>query len=72
MGKIPEWLEEDAVNYFPLADLIKQIKDSKTEIKRKSCVSRFKREYYSTLSTFYKRDITSEDEFKSFNETKKI
>lgn len=72
LGKMPEWLEEESVNYFPLADLIKQIKESKTEIKRKSCISRFKTEYFNDLKSLYKRGVTPEDEFKTFNETKRI
>ncbi len=72
LGKIPEWLEEESVNFFPLADLIKQIKDSKTDIKRRSCISRFKTEYFKVLKTFYVRGIKPEDEYKSFNETKRV
>ncbi|MCR5608889.1 MAG: toll/interleukin-1 receptor domain-containing protein [Lachnospiraceae bacterium] len=72
LGKMPEWLEEESVNYFPLADLIKQIKDSKTEIKRKNCISRFKTEYCNVLKSLYKRGVTPEDEFKNFNKTKRI
>ena len=72
LGKMPEWLEEASVNYFPLADLIKQIKNNKTEIKRRSIISRFKTEYFNVLKSLYKRDVKPEDEFKTFNETKRI
>ena len=38
LGKKPEWLDEEKTNFFPLKDLIRQIRGSSTENKRKSCI----------------------------------
>lgn len=39
LGKRPEWIDEEKTNFFPLKDLIRQIRESNTDNKRKSCIS---------------------------------
>ncbi len=72
LGKLPDWLDEEKTNYFPLADLIKQIRGSATENKRRSCIVRFKTEYKNVLKTFYDKGVTQEVAFKNFLETKRV
>ncbi len=72
LGKRPEWIDEEKTNYFPLNDLIKQIKGSTTDNKRSSCIARYKEEYLSVLKGFYKKGITPEEVYDKFLETKKL
>lgn len=72
LGKRPEWLDDEKMNYFPLKDLIKQIKGSSTDKKRKTCIARFKDEYIKTLKEFWIEHITPEQEFQQFLNTKTL
>ena len=72
LGKKPEWLDEEKIDFFPLKDLIRQIRGSATEIKRKSCIARFKATYIDTMKSFWVKNVTSDQEYKLFLETKQV
>ena len=72
LGKRPEWLEEENIDFFPLRDLLKQIKGSLTESKRRSCIARFKTAYIEALKSFWVKGVSCEDEFEQFISTKPI
>lgn len=72
LGKRPEWLDEEKMDLFPLKDLIRQIRGSITEIKRKSCIAGFKAAYIDTMKAFWVKDVTPDQEYKLFLDTKPI
>jgi hypothetical protein len=49
LGKKPEWLDEEKSDFFPVRDIIKQIKGASTDAKRKSCINRFRIEFLEGL-----------------------
>ena len=53
LGKKPEWLDEEKSDFFPVRDIIKQIKGAVTDAKRKSCINRFRNEFVEVLKGFY-------------------
>ena len=53
LGKKPEWLDEEKTNFFPVKDLIRQIRGGNTSIKRKSCIARFQEAYIEALKSLY-------------------
>ncbi|MDE6530668.1 MAG: toll/interleukin-1 receptor domain-containing protein, partial [Lachnospiraceae bacterium] len=55
LGKKPEWLDEEKTNFFPLKDLIRQIRGSNTDNKRKNCISRFQTAYIEILKEYFKK-----------------
>lgn len=73
LGKMPEWLEDDKTNLFPLQDLVRQIKGAATTKKAVSCVNRFTTEYIETLKTYRIEDLkASKQVFDRFVEMKTI
>lgn len=70
LGKKPEWLDEEKTNFFPLKDLIRQIRGSSTENKRKSCISRFQLSYIDIMKTYYEKDATPQRTYEIFLDTK--
>ncbi|MDD3221015.1 MAG: TIR domain-containing protein [Lachnospiraceae bacterium] len=52
LGSRPEWIDEENKNLFPLIDLVRQIKGSKSEKKQNSCVAKFIEEYVEMLKTY--------------------
>lgn len=52
LGSRPDWIDDEKNNFFPLSDLIRQIKGAKSEKKQKSCVSKFIEEYVEMLKTY--------------------
>ena len=51
-GTRPDWIEQENKNFFPLKDLLRQIKGSQSEKKQKSCVMKFVEEYVEMLKTY--------------------
>ena len=66
LGKRPDWLDEDKVNYFPLKDLIKQIKGSNNDKKKSSCITKFETLYIETLKEFYIKNTTPKQAYENF------
>lgn len=59
LGVKPEWLEEDSVNFFPLQDLIRQLKGSSNLRKQNVVIQRFIDQYIETLKAYYDKNINS-------------
>lgn len=72
LGKIPEWLDEEKTNFFPLKDLIRQIQGSNIEKKRKSCISRFQEIYIDALKEYYICNAKPEEAYNNFVNSKPI
>lgn len=70
LGKKPEWLDEEKTDFFPLKDLIKQIKGSTTDNKRRSCIARFKVAYIEAMKSFWVKGVKPEQEYDLFLSTK--
>ena len=70
LGKKPEWLDEEKTDFFPLKDLIKQIKGSSTDNKRRSCIARFRSEYIEAMKTFWVKGVKADQEYELFLYTK--
>ena len=72
LGKKPEWLDEETTNFFPLKDLIRQIRGSGTDNKRKNCISRFQTAYIEILKEYYEKSAEPERVYEIFLNTKPV
>ncbi|MCD8011881.1 MAG: TIR domain-containing protein [Lachnospiraceae bacterium] len=72
LGKRPEWLDEENKNFFPLTDLIRQIKGSQTSKKLHALISRFIEEYISTLKSYFLDSSTPQQVYENFVKMKMI
>lgn len=68
LGKKPEWLDEEKTNFFPLKDLIRQIRGSNTDNKRKNCISRFQTAYIEILKEYFEKGAEPERIYEIFFE----
>lgn len=71
-GKKPEWLDEEKTNFFPVKDLIRQIRGGNTSIKRKSCIARFQEAYIEVLKSYYICNVKPEEAYNNFLNTKTV
>lgn len=72
LGKMPEWLDEDKTDFFPVKDLIRQIRGSNTENKRKNCILRFQEAYIEALKSYYICNVKPEEAYNNFLNSKPI
>ena len=72
LGKRPEWLDEDKTDFFPLKDLIRQIRGSSTDNKRKNCIFRFQTAYIEVLKEYYEKSANPERVYEIFLNTKPV
>lgn len=72
LGKKPEWLDEEKTNFFPLKDLIRQIRGSNTDNKRKNCISRFQTAYIEILKEYFEKGAEPERIYEIFLNTKPV
>ena len=72
LGKKPEWLDDDKTDFFPVKDLISQIRGSSTNSKRKSCISRFETEYLEALKKYFEIGAEPERIYEIFLNTKPL
>lgn len=72
LGKRPEWIDEEKINFFPLIDLIRQIKGADNERKQSGCVKRFLDEYINALKMFYTQGTNAEKVYGLFVEMKGV
>lgn len=72
LGKKPEWIDEEKTNFFPVKDLIRQIQGSNTEVKRRSCISRFQTVYIDVLKSYYEKGTMPERNYELFLNTKVV
>mgnify|MGYP005882030751 FL=1 len=72
LGKKPEWLDEEKTDLFPLKDIIKQIKGSCTDNRRRACIIKFQTLYIEAMKAFWVENVTCEKEFELFMETKPL
>lgn len=72
LGKRPEWIDEEKTDFFPIKDLIRQIKGSNTGNKRKSCISRFQSVYIETLTVYFEKGAKPERIYEIFLSTKPV
>lgn len=73
LGARPDWIDEENGSFFPLTDLIRQIKGSRSEKKQESCISAFIEKYIEALK-FYNGNgnRNGEQVYKCFIEMKSI
>ena len=73
LGTKPEWLEEDKINFFPVQDLIKQIKGASNKNKQEILVQKFVSQYIEDMKQYHgKGTMTAKQVFDTFIETKAI
>ncbi len=72
LGKRPEWIDNETADFFPLKDLIRQIRGGNTDVKRRSCTARFQIAYIDALKQFYEKGSTPERKYELFLNTKVI
>lgn len=73
LGVRPDWIDEESRNFFPLVDLIRQIKGAKSEKKQESCVKAFLDEYIEILKSYFDEGSRNDEQiFKCFIEMKSI
>ena len=73
LGKKPEWLDEEKSNFFPVKDLIRQIRGrSNTPVKRRNCIARFQEAYIEALKSYYICGVKPEEAFNNFLNTKPL
>ncbi|WP_225903815.1 toll/interleukin-1 receptor domain-containing protein [Anaerocolumna chitinilytica] len=72
LGKRPEWIDEEKTDFFPLKDLIRQIRGSNTDNKRKNCISRFQSAYIEVLKVYFEKGAAPERMYEIFLNTKPI
>jgi hypothetical protein len=72
LGKKPEWLDEEKSDFFPVRDIIKQIKGASTDAKRKSCINRFRNEFLEAMKGFYIKNVDGKGAFDDFLSTKQV
>lgn len=66
LGKRPEWIDEEKTDFFPLKDLIRQIRGSNTDNKRKNCISRFQTAYIEVLKVYFEKGAEPERIYEIF------
>lgn len=73
LGTMPDWLDEESRNFFPLTDLIRQIKGAQSEKKQESCVRSFIEKYIEELKPYIDQGSgDGEKVYKCFVEMKSI
>lgn len=72
LGKRPEWLDDEKIDFFPLKDLIRQIRGSNTNNKRKNCISKFQAAYIEALKAFFEKNANPERIYEIFLNTKSV
>lgn len=72
LGKRPEWIDEEKTDFFPLKDLIRQIRGSNTDNKRKNCISRFQTAYIEVLKVYFEKGAEPERIYEIFLNTKPV
>ena len=72
LGKRPEWLDEEKTDFFPLKDLIRQIRGSNTDNKRKNCIFRFQTTYLEVLKVYFEKGAKPERIYENFLNTKPV
>lgn len=72
LGKRPEWLDEEKTNFFPLKDLLRQIRGSGTDKKRKACIVRFQNAYLEALKEYFQKNASPEQTYNTFLASKPI
>ena len=60
LGKRPEWIDDAKTDFFPIKDLIRQIRGSNSDAKRRSCISRFQTVYIDVLKSYYEKGSSPE------------
>ena len=72
LGQIPSFLDEEMTNLFPLKEVVRQIKASKTENRRRNLITQFHSTYVDTLKTFFIKSPTGEQAFQAFLDMKPV
>lgn len=72
IGQRPSFLDVQKTNLFPLKELIRQIRDSKTESRRRKLIAQFYAAYVDILKKFFITSPTGEQAFQSFLEMKPV
>ena len=72
LGQRPSFLDEEKANLFPLKEVIRQIKKSKTENQRRNLITQFRSTYVDTLKTFFIKSPTGEQAFLTFLDMKPV
>lgn len=72
LGKRPEWIDDEKTDFFPIKDLIRQIRGSNIDAKRRSCISRFQTAYIDVLKSYYEKGSKPERQYELFLNTKVI
>lgn len=72
LGKKPEWLDEEKKQFFSIRDLIRQIRGSNTDNKRKSCILRFETAYIEILKEYFEKGAEPERIYAIFLNTKSV
>ena len=72
LGKRPEWIDDAKTDFFPVKDLVRQIRGCNTDAKRRSCISRFQVAYIDVLKSYYEKGSNPEREYELFLNTKVI
>lgn len=72
LGQRPSFLDEEKANLFPLKEVIRQIKKSKTENQRRNLIAQFHSIYVETLKTFFIKSPTGEQAFQAFLDMKPV
>ena len=65
-------MDEEKTNFFPVKDLIRQIRGGNTSIKRKSCIARFQEAYIEALKSYYICNVKPEEAYNNFLNTKTV
>ena len=58
--------------FFPVKDLIRQIRGSNTPVKRRNCIARFQEAYIEALKSYYIYEVKPEEAFNNFLNTKPL
>ena len=72
LGQRPSFLDEEKANLFPLKEVIRQIKKSKTENQHRNLITQFRSTYVDTLKTFFIKSPTGEQAFQAFLDMKPV
>lgn len=73
LGSKPEWLEEDKVNFFPLQDLLKQLKGASNMRKKDILIQKFVTQYIENMKQYHDKNVKEPKKiFDTFIETKII
>lgn len=72
LGKKPEWIDDEKTDFFPIKDMLRQIRGSNTDAKRRSCIARFQTAYVEVLKSYYEKGSNPERKYELFLNTKVI